>query len=82
MSLNQWLHVISTKDVKTVYGLTKILTLRDREGTIVNSWSTKLINESIDAKMARGGTLFIQSLGKKKTKSGKKKSYDIKYKLM
>ena len=79
---NLWFHVISTKDVTTSYGPTKILTLRDREGELYSTWSTKMINESIDNKMKRGGTLFIKSLGKKKTKSGKKKYYDIKYKLM
>ena len=41
-----------------------------------------MINESDDSKMKRVGTLYIKSLGKKKTKSGKKKYYDIKYKLM
>lgn len=65
-----------------MYGITKILTPRDREGKIFHAWSTKLINESIDAKMTKRGTLFIKSLGKKKTKSGKKKFYDIKYKSM
>ena len=40
-----------------------------------------MIYESIDIKMKRGGKLFIKSLGKKKTKYGKKKYYDIKYKL-
>lgn len=79
---NQWFHVISTKDVTASYGPTKILTLRDREGKLYSTWSAKMINESIDDKMNRGGTLFIKSLGKKKTKSGKKKYYDIKYKLM
>ena len=80
--MKRWFNVISTKDVKTAFGPTKILTLRDRDGTLFNSWSTTLINQTIDTKMARGGTLFIKSLGKKKTKSGKKKFYDIKYKLM
>ena len=79
---NLWFHVISTKDVTASYGPTKILTLRDREGKLYSTWSAKMINESIDDKMNRGGTLFIKSLGKKKTKSGKKKYYDIKYKLM
>ena len=79
---NLWFRVISTKDVTTSYGATKILTLRDKEGELYSTWSTKMINESIDSKMKKGGTLFIKSLGKKKTKYSKKKYYDIKYKLM
>ncbi len=79
---HQWLHVVSTRNIMTMYGLTRVLTLRDRVGNLFDTWTTKLINESIDCKMARGGTLFIKSLGLKNTKSGKKKYYDIKYKLM
>ena len=46
------------KRYQTQYGNTKLLTLRERGG--------KLINESIDEKIDRKRTRFIKSLGLKK----------------
>ena len=74
--------VASKRDIKTHYGNTKLLTLRERGGKKFKAWSTKLINESIDEKIERTGTLFIKLLGLKKPLKKGNSCYDIKYKLL
>ena len=82
----KWFLVVRMKDVTTGYGPTKVLTLRRNEQKEnFEVWSTKMINDSINEKWDEkgSGSLFVKSLGKKKSKSGSKKSYFMcKYKII
>lgn len=83
----KWFLVERVKDVKTTFGPTKKLTLKDRENVTIITWSTKMINETISDKMeemGEGGSLFIKSIGKKRCEGAKKhlRYYQIKYKVV
>ena len=84
-SVNEWYRIEIVKELNTKLGVTKLLTLRDREMNRFTVWPTKLILDSIDKKWNErrdNGSLFIRSLGKKKSKSSPFSYYDFKYKLV
>ena len=67
LAANEWYRVKIVKELNTKFGITKLLTLRDREMNRLTVWPTKLILESIDKKWNErrdGGSLFIRPLGK------------------
>ena len=82
--VNKWYRIEDKKDVTSKFGPTTLLTMRDRSNTRVLVWATKLITESIDSKWEEkeGVTLFIRSLGKKKSASSVHSYYDFKYKII
>ena len=85
LAVNEWYRVEVVKELNTKFGLTKLLTLRDREMNRFTVWATKLILESIDMKWNErkdGGSLFLRPLGKKKSKSSPFSYYDFKYKVV
>ena len=78
----KWFLVVKIKDVTTGYGPNKLLTLRNRKKETCQVWSTKMINDTIDEKWYEkgSGSLFVKSLGKKKSLTGKK-YFNCKYKI-
>ena len=84
LSVNTWFRIEDKKDVNSLYGPTNLLTLRDRDNTRYLVWATKLITESIDVKREEkhGGTMFIRSMGKKKSGTSAHSYYDFKYKIL
>ena len=85
LKINEWYRIEIVKELNTKLGVTKLMTLRDKEMNRFTVWPTKLILDSIDKKWnERGdnGSLFIRSMGKKESKSSPFSYYDFKYKLV
>ncbi len=84
LPIDIWYRIDVKRDVTTCYGPTNLLTLRDRNNTRFLVWTTSLITQTINAKWVEkdAGTLFICSLGKKKSASTKFSFFDYKYKII
>ena len=68
LAVNEWYRVEIVKELNTKFGITKLLTLRDREMNRFTVWPTKLILESIDKKWNEkrdGGSTFHPAYGEK-----------------
>ena len=83
---DQWYRIVGKRDLTTVHGDAKILTLKNREDETFNVWATSLIRDTVDEKWSEKdeGHLFIKAIGggKKKSKSGPFSYYNYKYKII
>ncbi len=84
LPIHIWYRIEVKRDVTTSYGPTNLLTLRDRHNTRFLVWTTSLITQTINEKWEEkgAGSLFICSLGKKKSASTRFSYFDFKYKIV
>ena len=84
LPIHVWYRIEIKRDIKTSYGPTKLLTLRDRNNTRFLVWATSLITSSIDSKWEEKGPgkLFIFTMAKRKSGSSKFSYFDYKYKIL
>ena len=81
---NTWLCVIEIFVEKTINGPATIIQLQERDGTLVNAWTTKVIATkiSVKGKIKNNTKIFIKSIVKTKGKNSNNTFFDFRFKLV